>query len=780
MKTCFKKNDDKSTQSKVKFMKWSTVMDLIAIALKNGDVSIHRLVNWQKVWMVPCPGRQTAIDKPKCEIISMEWRPDGKILAVCYNMNIKDLESGQDSSVALIDLENGQVIDVIVLNQSYVVNLCWQNKVDFVFDNEYQTETFADCLPKIPILSKTNSSGYARKYTEEGIENLMRVESQSSLNVLAIATNDAKVYFYCFGVYLAGVLQLPSKKRTDHIALSSDLGQLTIIQSESDNSIENQPKTDYTIQTYGLAVFKDSSNHFFMLSRLYAKVQSLLSYLDEVMGCLQENMEEMLLELDSKLSNLQSITSSHAILLADELLELLVVGTLSESLEKFLNQLTDKGLKKLGHSIESLYSNIQKLVVCNIQRVCERIFSYLHVLKAMALWQSEFAVVGLRIEGINRAIHAVASFYFKSLELQQVIDSSSQNVKCFFRWLYMVSCRLNNESPPSNESSKLSQQDLHYVADFIEENFDHQKSRSEADLKDVSQSSRPTATNFTLERVAQYLRSEALAYPTFSSSEVGLNPWFKYLKERTMLLLNDDDSNLILYRFNPEASLVGEFKHVVQSIDEAFKGASFKFSENNGTFGKSNIATRLRFYGPDFLRVTHLSGTSDNKLFSLGFCFSTDVYNEITLIKYPMSQDGHLSSEIVTFEVEIKDNNETYEMRPLDLHFYNEDILSLIVQAKDKNLFYLVQFPITLARNQFTPIGLNTKLSKTVPTNKVVLTISRETKEASFRQLEDFKPHKLAVSGSRRVSCILSKGQKRLRIFEMDGYESDDCEDDEK
>ena len=138
-----------------------------------------------------------------------------------------------------------------------------------------------------------------------------------------------------------------------------------------------------------------------------------------------------------------------------------------------------------------------------------------------------------------------------------------------------------------------------------------------------------------------------------------------------------------------------------------------------------------------------------------------------------------MSSESVTFAIEIEDGNDTFETRPLDLHFYNEDILSMILQAKERNMFYLVQLPIAMVKSYFVPVGLNAKLHKNIA-NKVNLTISNGTREVSFRQLEDFKPHKLAVSGSRRVSCILSKGQKRLRIFEMDGYESDECEDEEK
>lgn len=53
----------------------------------------------------------------------------------------------------------------------------------------------------------------------------------------------------------------------------------------------------------------------------------------------------------------------------DEFLDLLVWGKASLELQTFLLQeLTAKGLKKLGHSVESSYSSIQKLILKQVHR----------------------------------------------------------------------------------------------------------------------------------------------------------------------------------------------------------------------------------------------------------------------------------------------------------------------------------------------------------------------------------------------------------------------------
>ncbi|XP_074594952.1 anaphase-promoting complex subunit 4 [Brevipalpus obovatus] len=778
---CFRKNEDRIMPYKVKLIKWNTLMDLIAIGMKNGDVSIHRLVNWQRIWVLSWPGR--SVDGDKFEITAMEWRPDGKVLAVGYNRNVKNLDSSEESSTALIDLENGQVIDVIVIENSSVTSLCWQTKFDFELDDKFKSNTITDSLPRIPPLNKSHSNSYSRKFTEEGIEDLMKVATQNNLNVLAIGTNGRKIYFYCFGVFLAGILNLKENESTEYIALSSDLGLLTALVVEKQPAQDSPGKVSYSLKSYKLPSFRDFSGQYFMLSHLNAKISSILSYLEDIMGALQENMEEMLLELDSKLSNLQtkqSANSSDTILLADELLELLVVGTMPDELEKFLNQLTDKGLKKLGHSIETLYSNIQKLVVCNVQRSCERVFCYLHTLKSMALWESEFSVVGMNAENINRSLHAVASFYFKSLELQQVIDSSSQNVKCFFRWLYTVTCRLSNDSLPPNESNKLSEQDLHHVADFIEENFDYNESRLDPETTDSPHNTRPTATNFTLERVAQYLRPEHLVYRTFSSNETGLNPWFKYLKERPMLIMNGDDSNLILYRFNPETSLIGEYKSLIKTIDEAFKTPSHKMTQLLSETTASESEPHLIFENLEGLKITHLSDPT-HKQVTIGICRNDERILETSLLTFSFDPQASSDSYFVSFKLLMNEDGEPVITRPLDIQFYNEGILSMVVQACKSKSSFLVQFPMKLvAEKVFKIESLQTLESLSVEPDVLNLKIIPPADELSFRKLDDLRPLFLAVSGSRRVSCIVSRKQRRLRIFEMDANDEDDAEEDEK
>lgn len=71
-----------------------------------------------------------------------------------------------------------------------------------------------------------------------------------------------------------------------------------------------------------------------------------------------EAWETILLEMDEKLTRYAEANPPGGI--AADFLELLMIGIPTKSVENFLlRELTEKGLKKFGHSIEMCYSNIQ-------------------------------------------------------------------------------------------------------------------------------------------------------------------------------------------------------------------------------------------------------------------------------------------------------------------------------------------------------------------------------------------------------------------------------------
>lgn len=83
-----------------------------------------------------------------------------------------------------------------------------------------------------------------------------------------------------------------------------------------------------------------------------------MDYLSRTLLAISEAWETILLEMDEKLTRHGENIPPGGV--AADFLELLMIGVPTPNLETFLlRDLTEKGLKKLGHSIEMCYCNIQ-------------------------------------------------------------------------------------------------------------------------------------------------------------------------------------------------------------------------------------------------------------------------------------------------------------------------------------------------------------------------------------------------------------------------------------
>lgn len=80
-----------------------------------------------------------------------------------------------------------------------------------------------------------------------------------------------------------------------------------------------------------------------------------------------------------------------------------------------LHDLTEKGLKKLGHSIELSYTNIQKLVLKHLQAVAAAIYFHITGLAGMA-GEKVYQEIGLSEKLVSSASIAAAAFIAKATE----------------------------------------------------------------------------------------------------------------------------------------------------------------------------------------------------------------------------------------------------------------------------------------------------------------------------------------------------------------------------
>ncbi|ELU05336.1 hypothetical protein CAPTEDRAFT_103123 [Capitella teleta] len=463
----FRHVEEKHVSSEIHCMVWSPKMDLLATANANGEVIVYRL-SWQKVWTMT-PSSDDA------KAVRLAWRPDGKVLAV----------SCENGTVLLCNVEDSSVLHTLEIHAD-VTSLSWDSEdpVEQPAGENEPRDCFQDLsshfLPKLPPFSKAYRM-VQRIQKNSLVKQILQLIFFNRLNVLVIGTTTSQVHLFAYGIFpLCGLGKVHGTQ------LSKNLSVLSLVVEEEQSDSSRRLK----YLAYDSTLLASHHREVRILALKFGQMLSLLGYLDSTIHQMSEAWEDILLEVDSKL--LKFAEEKHKACsgsVSNDFLRLLMLGMPSDELKDFLLQdLTDKGLKKLGLSIETSYSNIQKLVMKHLQSVGQSIVYHLCDLRGMSLWPDKFGVLGLCHSTLQEAVSIAGCFMLTASELQQVIDGSMKNFKAFFRWLYVVIQRLCDEPIPP-ELSKMTQQDLNFVAQFLKENFtqDYDEQKTGFKLEKVGQ-----------------------------------------------------------------------------------------------------------------------------------------------------------------------------------------------------------------------------------------------------------------------------------------------------
>ncbi|XP_018588699.2 anaphase-promoting complex subunit 4 [Scleropages formosus] len=739
---------EKQLPNAVLFMAWSPKRDLIALANKAGELLLHRLANFQRVWSL-APNENTGK-----EVTALAWRPDGKILS----FSLADTRK-----VVLCDAEKAEILHLFPVENA-VSCMQWMDVLEesSLLTSFYNAEDESSLfLPKLPTLPKSYSTT-SKIFSEDKSDEVMNLLGEARLNILVLGGHSGFMELYAYGMYrIATVTGVPGTCRS--LCLSSDLRSLSVVTEV--RSADEEPEINY-IQL-DTALLSDCLPEVTRMARKFTHISTLLQYLRLSLTCMCEAWEDILMQMDLRLTKfVQEKNTSTQV--QDEFLELLLWGKSSPELQALLmTQLTVKGLKKLGQSIESSYSSIQKLVISHLQSGSEALLYHLSEVKGMSLWKQKFEPLGLDAAAIEDAITAVGSFTLKASELLQVIDKSMKNFKAFFRWLYVAMLRMSEDHVPP-ELNKMTQKDIAFVADFLAEHFSENEELFDRKGK-----------YFNVERVGQYLKDEDedLVSPPNTKG----NQWLNFLQESTHL----KESPLLFPSF-PQKSLhyvkrmmEGAIELCLQnpaevigrSVKQAFRAALFytthKAENTPGLFELPSLWNDKK--GSMHYMVFVMPQVSPCLLYLMRR--HTDPHRPVPngLLAIDLSSLLHDS---------ISSSSEDLRYSCLDARIYDDETLTVVLQQVDEeegNGRVLAQLPLGSAlscEEPFTwdPTQRLEQQASSVPAQVVLL-------ENQWRLLENMKAQYVAVNGVRRVACVLSSNLRHVRVFEMD---VEDEEDDER
>lgn len=768
----FRQVDEKHVAVEVELMVWSPKFDLVALSNVQGEVVLHRL-SWQKVWSLPPHSEDVKVK-------AMSWRPDGKVLAIGYT-------SGQ---VNLCFIENAEILHTIEVGQE-VTFLSWVCQVvpgggtwscdPYMEDN---TEMY---LPRLQPLTKSYGS-LSKGNVEENVEDKKKLKGQKELNILIIGSKSYEVQLYVYGVFPVAkftVGEHTGNEEAEIVAamLSDDLHSLAVVlQQHHDEELE------YTFHTFDTSLLASRDKELHLLALKYGQIATLLQYLQSTIQQMQEAWEDILLEMDSKLYNFaEQKQASGAGTVSNDFLELLIFGTPSSELQTFLlHELTDKGLKKLGHSIETSYSNIQKLVVKHLQTVIQAIVYHLSEIKGMSKCYEKFGVLGVDEKSIHKALMSAGSFVLKTSELQQVIDGSIKNFKAFFRWLYVVMLRLSDEKPPP-ELSKMTQHDVNFVADFLMDNFAQFTPREEEESIEDLRAISPTdkKPGFKLEKVGQYLKKENLSYP----ADISGNPWIQFsrasysLKDSKVLNPVEANKSLIQLQESLENDIHNTLDKPAATVGRSLQSVSslFLFSSPSKDDNGKTYVPRFAQFTAGLPPLLYTAFTSEflpcDKLYILTQptnSHSVSDNTKIMAVKFSsLTRPDPNTSGASTESVHARSDN----LHIRDIGCYDDKQLSvLLVEDSDDQVPVLLQLPLELITNtDFMTVSGSADVNNRpdIP----VLEVTSSIENLQYRWLQNMKACSFAVSGTRHTATVLFSSRRRVRIFLMDAEEDDEDED---
>lgn len=296
------------------------------------------------------------------------------------------------------------------------------------------------------------------------------------------------------------------------------------------------------------------------------------------------------------------------------------------------------------------------------------------------------------------------------------------------------------DEPIPSEIHKMAQQDLAYITEFLQ-NFDHIGSKDNQNKK-----------GFIMERLGQYLADAPL---TITPNMEG-NDWTAFLKENECIRNHPS-----IIKHYTDTSLIQQFKDLSNRITDIFetpKDVLDKQFKPVHTFHLFN-------FGDKPLRMSSININKDLLSFSFlqpsssVYLLQIHVNNEKCLARCGKFYFSHLQEE---------NPNDIYQI--LDVKFYSTNILSLLLQENTNfRNATLLQYSLSSAIDKLGEINICGDIEKTAIPN----TNGSNLAPKLYKNIE-MAASFFAVSGSRRVSIVLSENKRKVKLFEMEAEEEDE------
>ena len=738
----FRQLEDKPCSAEILYQEWSPKMDLLALVTVEGEVWLQRL-SWKRVWSISASEAGRAL--------TVSWRPDGKILAVAFS----------DGAIKLFDIENAECVHKTQI-ETAPTSLNWieeqkNNMGDetLLKDMHIFVEKSNLYLPSLSHLPKSTGALFSKEASQEESDDPKKLKSlPEQLSVLVVGDSSGAVHLFLYGIFKCALVNTSDAfQKRQHCeyqvisaTVSHDLKVLSVVVKANDHRSDKQP---VFLMLYDTGLLSSRCRELVVVAKKVGEVSCLMEYFYSTLQSMSDAWEDILLEMGTKLTEFaaQRLTAGSSV--SSEFLTLLTRGVTSPELQSFLiHDLTEKGLKKLGNSIENSYTSIQNLALKHLHCVTQSLLYHVTEIHGMSRWNEHFGILGLSEYDIQTVVTSLGSIMLKTQELVHVIETSLKSFKAFFQWLYYIILSLSDAEIPDFVKQR-SQREVILVSNFIQDQ-----------LAVNSQG------KFTLERVGQYFDPKPLAVkPPF-----GNNDWTRFvdghptLNSSPLLIPNNSTDSLISLSTQLHKHVQKAFAEPMNTVSKSISCWNyFPLCEINSSNTSSLCVTQasvgtpahpiVAFLDDDKLCVTSFK-TNQRQLFFTRICVD-NLSSDIEPVKYSFSDVKFYDAEFLSVLL---------QQQKLDDSDDEEDSLSILAQIRFQ----------WLEEKDFCDVTPVKEICINSLSDPPAINVGPRI--THYRKLTGLRAKHLAVSGTRKVSCVLSSSRRHVRLFEMDA-EDEETED---
>lgn len=573
-----------------------------------------------------------------------------------------------------------------------------------------------------------HSGAASKDSTDVPVENFRNIKIYSHLNFLLIGLSGCEIQVHVFGLFCCGVIDLKA-----HLPIDSECAILSADITENLRSLVavlNVRCNDASsLQCLVIDASKlcKKAQDLYNISYKRGTILNTLSSIQRSMVNIIEAHEHIVIQ-EMQMQIFGYFKDKEPGTLSAQFMELLLYGSHSDELATFLrSELPEKRLKKIGSSIEVSHSNILKQIIYHLRPGIEKLLFELSTMLGLSRLSQVFSdsKISIQEDLVYKCMVTAGACSMKANKVLHILEDSLIKYKAFFRWLTAAAAIVTNERM-GNSPFDLNSKEMNFIFEYLVE-IDSDTPISEKD------------------ELGQYLADKDI---TLKGDENSKNQWRKFLVENPCL----EDFELIMPRFFDNKSLVQVHKLLTESAELIFQNFTDYIQQN------FPVSYRYNLCSLEVNAIKKLSIIEEPKTqkMLIAFIMPQEEENLLQIVELPHTGEHTDPPKIASIYFNDK---EIGKFDLIDLQFYSNEIISLLLEKSDCMHSFYVQLPVENVQNYFNQ-----------PPQNIFTVIDKEC----LKMIENMKSLKFAVSGPRKVSVIVAEDGHRVRIFEM---EADDEED---